>query len=102
MDNPTFDPDHYPAGEWTPWTQTGVEGWRMIGQMAGARIRVDVFAATGYSLKTEFRWEIARLAGDATLLRSGSTNTLAKAMDELHDALWLPGRIVMIINVRSH
>ena len=88
MDKPTFDPDHYPPGEWTPWTVTGAEAWRMLGHIAGARIRVDVFTATGYSLKTEYRWEIARLADDATLLRSGSTSTLAKAMDELHDALW--------------
>ena len=36
----------------------------MVGQVADARIRVDVFTATGYSLKTEYRWEIARLAED--------------------------------------
>jgi hypothetical protein len=44
-------------------------------------------AATGYTLKTEYRWEIARLAGDATLLRSGSTSRLADRVGELQDAL---------------
>jgi hypothetical protein len=34
------------------------EAWRRLGCMAGARIRIEFFAATGYSLRTELRSEL--------------------------------------------